>query len=193
MNERTILNAIREILRQGEVLLGVLDDAAYCAKVPAAFNSSVGGHYRHCLDHFRSVFDGRGAAEVHYDHRKRDARVETIRDVALVQTRDLLQRSEEIGSWTLGRTIRVRSKVSYAIEEPPSAISTVGREMMFCIVHAIHHYALIRVMCGLLGVSLPDGFGVAPSTIKHREPAGLDGDRFGSSLNGEPALDQRAA
>ena len=193
MNERTILNATREILRQGEVLLGVLDDAAYCAKVPAAFNSSVGGHYRHCLDHFRSVFDGLGAAEVNYDQRKRDARVETIRGVALDQTKDLLRRIEEIDNWTLRCPIRVRSKVSYAIDEPPSAISTVGREMMFCIVHAIHHYALIRVMCGMLGVFLPEGFGVAPSTIKYRQPAVIDGDRFGSSLNGEPALDQQAA
>ena len=58
MNERTILDSMREVLRQGETLLGALDDASYAARIPAAFNSSVGGHYRHCLDHFRSVFDG---------------------------------------------------------------------------------------------------------------------------------------
>ena len=81
--------------------------------------------------------------------------------------RYLLRRIEEIDNWTLRCPIRVRSKVSYAIDEPPSAISTVGREMMFCIVHAIHHYALIAVMCGILEVSVPAGFGVAPSTLKY--------------------------
>lgn len=193
MNETTILNASREVLRQGEVLLCVLDDASYSARVPVAFNSSVGGHYRHCLDHFRSVFDGLDAAEVNYDRRKRDVRIETVREIALEQTRELLRLSESIGNWTLGCAVRVRSQVSYTIEESPLAISTVAREMMFCVVHAIHHYALIRVMCGVLGVALPEGFGVAPSTIKHHESAAPDGDRFGSHLAGAAVLHRRAA
>jgi hypothetical protein len=49
--------------------------------------------------------------------------------------------------------------------------STVGRELWFCGLHAIHHYALARVMLvkerGLEGID--DQFGVAPSTLVHRE------------------------
>ncbi|HEY5778454.1 MAG TPA: hypothetical protein VIT00_06925 [Terrimicrobiaceae bacterium] len=194
MNERTILDSMREVLRQGETLLGALDDASYAARIPAAFNSSVGGHYRHCLDHFRGVLDGLDAEEVNYDNRRRDPRTETVRGVALSQTRELLRASEQLGSWTLGCSIKVRSKVSYAIEESPSAISTVGREIMFCVVHAIHHYALIRVMCGMLEVVVPDGFGVAPSTIKHLESAVPAGDRnFRSHRARRASLEQRAA
>lgn len=194
MNERTILNAMREVLRQGEVLLSLLDDAAYSTRIPAAFNSSVGGHYRHCLDHFRSVFDGLDAAEVNYDNRQRDPLIETVREVALNETRDLLRAGEGLGKWSLGCSIRARSKVSYAIEESPSAISTVGREIMFCVVHAIHHYALIRVMCGMLEAPVPEGFGVAPSTIKHLESATPVGnDRFQSREIQHTALQRQAA
>ncbi|SPO31685.1 uncharacterized protein UTRI_06610_B [Ustilago trichophora] len=49
--------------------------------------------------------------------------------------------------------------------------STVGRELWFCGLHAIHHYALARVILvkelGLKGID--DQFGVAPSTLVHRE------------------------
>ncbi|CCF48732.1 hypothetical protein NDA11_001637 [Ustilago hordei] len=49
--------------------------------------------------------------------------------------------------------------------------STVGRELWFCGLHAIHHYALARVILvkelGLEGIE--EQFGVAPSTLVHRE------------------------
>jgi hypothetical protein len=38
---------------------------------------------------------------------------------------------------------------------------------MCAVAHAIHHYALIAVMCGMLEVPVPAGFGVAPSTLKY--------------------------
>ena len=41
------------------------------------------------------------------------------------------------------------------------------REFMYAVAHAIHHYALIAVMCGILDVPVPAGFGVAPSTLKY--------------------------
>jgi len=40
--------------------------------------------------------------------------------------------------------------------------------MMFCINHAIHHYALIAMLLRSEQKVVPEGFGVAPSTIRHR-------------------------
>ena len=186
MNKRVIFDSMKEVLSQGEALLSALDDAAYTTRVPAAFNASVGGHYRHCLDHFRSVFDGLDAEEINYDDRKRDPEIETVREVALTQTRQLLNASEGLGDWVLDYPIHARSKVSYAVDESPAALSTVGREIMFCVVHAIHHYALIRVMCGMLNAPLPEGFGVAPSTIKHQQSAALLPGRRANSRDAAP-------
>jgi len=168
VNEARILHGVAEVLRQGETLLRTLDDATYTQRLPAAFNASVGGHYRHCLDHFQSLLLALDADEVNYDHRQRDPRIETERDFAVNETRRIFRGCEGIAGQWLTRSIMVRTKVSYADETAPAMSSTFGRELMYAVAHAIHHYALIGVMCGLMGVPVPAGFGVAPSTLKHQ-------------------------
>jgi uncharacterized damage-inducible protein DinB len=162
-----LLDAVAEILRQGELLLQALDDEKYSRSLPSAFNSAVGGHYRHCLDHFQSLLDGLDSDEVNYDHRRRDKRIENDRGFALSETRRIGEAFRSISAGFLACPIRVRSQVSYTVEDAPVMGSTVGREVIYAVAHAIHHYALIAVMCGLLGVPVPAGFGVAPSTIKY--------------------------
>ena len=51
----------------------------------------------------------------------------------------------------------MRSKVNYEIDEAPLIASTVGREFMYAVAHAIHHYALIAVMCELMKMPRPRG------------------------------------
>ncbi|CAG8564781.1 9384_t:CDS:2 [Ambispora gerdemannii] len=50
--------------------------------------------------------------------------------------------------------------------KPMNFSTTFGRELWFCCLHAIHHYALIRVICCEQNIPCPDEFGVAPSTLK---------------------------
>jgi hypothetical protein len=57
--------------------------------------------------------------------------------------------------------------VSYAQGHSPLTGSTFGRELVYCIAHAIHHYALISIMARLMEVKLPEHFGFAPSTVAH--------------------------
>jgi len=159
---------MQETFKQGEHLLRHLDEETYRNKLPVAFNASIGGHYRHCLDHFLSIFEAVGSAEIDYDSRKRDARIEASRLFALNVTRDLSGRSKLLREELLEKSVLIRCKVSYASPHSPQVPSTFGREVMYAVTHAIHHYALIGVMCGLQGVSLPEGFGVAPSTLKHQ-------------------------
>jgi hypothetical protein len=158
----------REVLRQGESLLRNIDDEKYTRKLWPAFNSAIGGHYRHCLDHFRSLLQGIHDGEVHYDHRERNPRIENDREFALTETHRLIRACEAIPIPFLPFPINVRSQVAYDVEEAPVIASTVGRELMYAIAHSIHHYALIAVMCGLVDVPVPPGFGVAPSTVKYR-------------------------
>jgi len=167
VNGSPLIAAVAEVLRQGESLLCALDDEKYTRKLRPAFNSAVGGHYRHCLDHFQSLLDGLDADEVNYDHRKRDPRIENDRKFALSETHRILSACQSIPEYFLGCPINVRSKVNYEIDEAPLIASTVGREFMYAVAHAIHHYALIAVMCGLMKVPVPAGFGVAPSTLKY--------------------------
>ena len=167
MKRSPLQDALAEVLRQGESLLNSITDKEYTRKLPSVFGSTVGGHYRHCLDHFQSLVYGLDADEINYDHRERNPRIEKDRDFALAETHRILRAFASISTPFLDCPINVRSKVNYELNTAPSIGSTVGRELMYAVAHAIHHYALIAVMCGLLDVAVPAGFGVAPSTLKH--------------------------
>jgi hypothetical protein len=168
VNQSPLIASAVQILHQGEQLLNAIDDDGYTRRLSAVFSSTVGGHYRHCLDHFQCLLEGIPQGEVNYDHRRRDARLEHHREFALAETRRLRQACENIPPLALELPINVLSKVSYAGESSPLSASSVGRELMYAVAHAIHHYALLAVMCGLLGVRLPFGFGIAPSTLQYR-------------------------
>ena len=167
MKQSPLRDAIADVLRQGESLLKSLSDVAYARKLPNVFGSTVGGHYRHCLDHFQSLLQGLDTDEINYDYRERNPRIENDRNFALAETHRILRGFASISTPFLDCPISVRSKVNYELDGAPSIGSTVGRELMYAVAHAIHHYALIAVMCGMLEVPVPAGFGVAPSTLKY--------------------------
>jgi len=163
-----ILDAAVAILAQGEDLLRTLPVEAYTRRVPLVFNACIGGHYRHCLDHFTSLLWGLDADAVDYDHRERDVRIESQPEFALKLTQEIRSRMEQFPLSVLDTRIAARCEVSYAQGDSPMTNSTVGRELVYCIAHAIHPFALISVMARLMDARLPELFGVAPSTVRHQ-------------------------
>jgi len=168
IDRQALIDAVIEVLNQGETLLGEIDNDNYVRKLPAAFNASIGGHYRHCLDHFRSLLDAAVAGDLNYDHRKRGTLIESDRFAALNATRVLREAYQQLSTGGLDRGLNVTCKTSYAASGSQVSPSTVGREIMYVVAHAVHHYALIGIMGGLMGLKMPGGFGVAPSTMKHQ-------------------------
>ena len=171
-DSRRILAAAVAILAQGEDLLRALSCENYSHRVPLAFNASIGGHYRHCLDHFSCLLRGLDSNEVDYDLRQRDVRIETQPAFALSLTRQIRERLEQIPSLTLDTSLKARCEVSYSPGNSPVTKSTLGRELVYAIAHAIHHYALISIMARLMNAQLPETFGVAPSTVAHQKAVG---------------------
>lgn len=171
LEHRELLESVVETLRLGEVLLAGISDEHYTRKIPVAFNASIGGHYRHCLDHFRSLLGSVMSGDLNYDHRERGTVVEHDRFAALNATRELRTAYDNLNLLFLPRQLSVTAKTSYSTGGSQSSESTVGREIMYAVAHAVHHYALIGVMGGLLEISMPAGFGVAPSTLKHQHEA----------------------
>jgi hypothetical protein len=166
-----LIHSVLETLGQGEALLAQLSDEDYTRKLPVAFNASIGGHYRHCLDHFRTLLDAATHGDLNYDHRERGTLIESDRFAALNATRGLREGYEGLDPMFLMRPLNVTCKTSYATSGSQASPSTVGREIMYSVAHAVHHYALIGVMCGITGLKMPAGFGVAPSTLKHQSEA----------------------
>src|SRR5258708_18883404 len=71
-----LVHAVIGVLNKGETLLGEIADEHYVRRLPAAFNASIGGHYRHCFDHFRSLLDSATAGDLNYDHPERRAPIQ---------------------------------------------------------------------------------------------------------------------
>jgi hypothetical protein len=170
-DNQVLIASVIEVLNQGEALLSEIENENYIQKLPAAFNASIGGHYRHCLDHFRSLLDSASAGNLNYDHRERGTLVENDRFAALNATRELRAGYQRLSAACLSRELNVTCKTSYATAGSQVSPSTVGREIMYVVAHAVHHYALIGIMAGLIGLKMPTGFGVAPSTVKFQSDA----------------------
>lgn len=166
---RELIGSVLEILNQGEALLNEISDESYTRRVPLAFNASIGGHYRHCLDHFRKLLDAARQGDLNYDRRERGTLVENDRFAALNATRELREGFARLNPAVLSRPLEVTCRTSYAALGSQASPSTVRREIMYSVAHAVHHYALIGVMGALMELKLPPGFGVAPATLNHQQ------------------------
>src|SRR5262245_43586805 len=126
-----LIHSVLETLEQGEALLTQLGDEDYTRKVPIAFNASVGGHYRHCLDHFRSLLNATHSGYLNYDHRERGTLIEHDRFAALNATRELWSAFEALPAECLSRRLNVTCKTSYSETGSQVSGSTIGREIMY--------------------------------------------------------------
>ncbi len=163
-----LIDAVVDTLSQGEALLQMLDDDVYSRKLRDAMHASIGGHFRHCLDHFICLMSALDTGSLNYDLRERDASLESDRFAAINMTgrikRDFIATTEGLCNLPL----QVSCKVNYDTEDAQRVTSCIERELMYVVAHTIHHYALIRLLAGLMDVTLPKDFGVSPSTVVHR-------------------------
>jgi len=159
--------AAQDVLSQGLELLES-SKQSYAQIAGSPFQSSIGQHYRHVLEHFQCLLEAAESGEVNYDARKRDRRIETEVSFAKSATCGLM---EELRAWTTA-TLKERcttiSSVGYSSDLASTIPSNMGRELAYCIGHAIHHYAIIRLVCSQVGVDVSTSFGYAPSTIRHQ-------------------------
>ena len=160
----TALSALLVQLR--DVIVG-LPPSIYRAQPAARVSGSIGEHVRHCLDHVSALVAAMYGDELSYERRSRGTLVENERGVAADEISELLVRLERQTTVHLDRPVTLLALLD--AKRPAVAIrTTVGREITFVIHHTIHHCALIAVLLEWQGASVPEGFGLAPSTAKAR-------------------------
>ena len=169
MRPPSLISAVDDILLQGCALLGALDTEAYTRELDGPPGASIGAHYRHVLDHFQCLLDGIRSGSVNYDQRRRSPVIETSLAAALVATERLREEFRRLPAVVLQEECTVVYSVAYGEDGCGEVRSNVAREIMFCVGHAIHHFAILKLLCASVSVRLPYEFGVAPSTLKHLE------------------------
>jgi hypothetical protein len=170
----SLMTDAREVLLQGLTLLFDLDDHRYSQVAGTPFNASIGQHYRHVLEHFQSLTRGLQSGEINYDARERNIRLQSEVTYGSIATCDILRVLKRYTEETLARECTVINSVGYGSVGPSRFESNISRELAYCAGHAIHHYAIIRLLCHQIGVSVPVEFGIAPSTLKHLASMAVD-------------------
>jgi hypothetical protein len=161
-------------IQQSIALLRRLSPAQYVAPQPGCFNSALGGHIRHNLDHYSCFLNGLPVGRVDYDDRDRDSLVEADPAYAADRLEDVASRLLASSPAELVKTISVKTDTGSEIDDSQAWTSSTGRrELQFLLSHTIHHYALIAVICHHLGVALDSAFGVAPSTLRFQQQQGV--------------------
>ncbi len=159
--------AVKDVLQQGCTFLDRVSDEVYARLLEGTLAASLGAHYRHVLDHFFCLAEGIRTGQVNYDQRCRNPRLECSVAQARFATEELIDEFRSLTRDALLRECSVTYSVGYGESELELVRSNLAREVMFCVGHAIHHYAILKLLCAAEGVQLPYEFGVAPSTLKH--------------------------
>ncbi|MEZ5276337.1 MAG: hypothetical protein R3F07_08155 [Opitutaceae bacterium] len=163
------VDEIISILGRGVDLLGRIDDAVYCEPVELAFRGTLGGHFRHDLDHYLAFLEGLAAGRIDYESRRRDHRIETDRAAAIALSREICDRLARLAVEEEDGSVFVRQEGSGLGNDARWMPSSRLRELDFLLGHTVHHQALTAIICRLVGVEVDGDYGVAPSTLRHRE------------------------
>jgi|SRR5258708_3761782 hypothetical protein len=161
-----LVETAEEVLAQGAALLCQMDKETYSRVLRRPFNTSIGRHYGHVLEHFQSLLCRVRSAEVDYDAHEPNPRLEREPAYALAAICDLMSTVKDWDDTALRLPCKVMSSSCSQARE--SRIdSNIGRELSYCIAYAIDHYGIIRLICAEVGIPVPDQFGLAPSTVKN--------------------------
>lgn len=128
--------------------------------------ASIGKHIRHIVEFFTTFQEGCKSGVVNYDKRKRDVLIETDKILAL-------NALDEIAAFVtnLSDDAPLCLEVSYNAGQADyhAVHSSLMRELLYNIEHAVHHMAMIRI--GLKEVAAyvqsGDDLGIAASTIRY--------------------------
>lgn len=163
----TIQQSVKVIFKQLADSLVRLSSEQYNQKIDTLSGATIGQHVRHVVEMFVCLQDGYGAGIVNYEKRKRDITIETSKDVALKLMENVIA-----SLCTNNKELVLEAGFDENSNELNRLPTNYFREIAYNLEHAIHHMALIKIGINQVSdIELPEGYGVASSTIKYRQQA----------------------
>ena len=165
-----LIKASSSILSQLALVVEQIDDQDFIKPCKQLGNVSIGQHMRHTLEFFICLESGCQKGVINYDARAHDPALETSKDMALRTIRSIndfvcAQKSD----------FSLRLEVGYRLDsnECVTLDTNYFRELTYNIEHAVHHMAIMKI--GLKEIApqivLPPDFGIAVSTLRHKDVA----------------------
>jgi uncharacterized damage-inducible protein DinB len=158
----------KDNLLQLRNLLNSLDETEYARQHEILSGGTIGQHMRHILEFYLLLVSGSFTGTISYDNRERNPKIENSLSFAidtinlLVPAMGLLKENDPVG---------LEADYTTDGSSGNTVVSSVGRELAYCIEHSIHHQALIKAGLIVTGSSdvIDENFGVAYSTIRYRK------------------------
>lgn len=156
-----------DILKQLIAVSDQLQDEDFRLPLDILSVNSIGKHIRHIIEFYDLMMVGDQSGHVDYDKRSHDKVLEDNRIMAIEKMNALIKEIEGI---TADKNILMSANYSLDSNDPVQINTTLYRELQYNIEHAVHHMAIIKiaVLHDFKSVSIPEGFGVAYSTIKYQ-------------------------
>jgi hypothetical protein len=161
----TIQQSVREIFTQLADSLIQLSGEEYNQKIDTLSGATIGQHVRHVVEMFVCLQKGYGIGIVNYEKRKREIAIETSKDVAIQLMEDVIA-----SLCTNNKDLVLEAGFDENSNELNRLPTNYFREIAYNLEHAIHHMALIKIGINQVSdIQLPEGYGVASSTMKYRK------------------------
>lgn len=161
-----MLDYCRQDLEQLKYVLQQLDSQLYRQSIPLLSGASIGQHTRHIIEFYQCLSDN--PQILSYDNRERSSAIENSLVLALERIQQI---QTDLLSLNLEQTLTLLLNLdSNETETIRSVESNIGRELVYCLEHSIHHQAIIKIALHSLelNINLPPNFGIAPATIRHQ-------------------------
>lgn len=153
----SILSQLKEVINQ-------LEGPAYSKALDVFSGASIGQHTRHILEFYLCLLQQKNQGVICYDKRQRNLALETDPEIA-IKTIDLI--ASKLQAATTDAPVDLICELQGEEISTPSSIS---RELLYALEHAVHHMAIIKI--GLIincpALTIPENFGVADSTVQYK-------------------------
>ena len=168
-----IKSACLNVLNQIDEVLAQISEEDYRKPITTLSNATVGQHVRHTLEFFQCLKSGVERGVVNYDLRTRD---EEVQSEPARARQVILALKEFIDNTTVDTPVSFEVNYGETEEAPQIIPSNFERELSYNIEHAVHHMAIFKIGLNEVAgyVSIPDGFGVAVSTLRYQREQAID-------------------
>lgn len=157
------------VLQQGVELLHAMPRDLFDGRAVSFDGYGVGAHFRHLYDHYRLLLQGMAHGRINYDARERNPEFEADPELAASLICSLYGPLEQISKKDAEKRVMIRMCTAASDPAESWMPSSVERELLYLLMHDIHHYAIIRSMLASTDLILPAYFGFAPSTVEYLE------------------------
>jgi len=161
----------RIVLGDLRYYLEIIDPVVYQSPLEVLSGSTIGQHTRHIIEFYNCLIEQcvqQTDPLINYADRRRDHQIESQPDHAIRFLNELFNRLQDLDPQQ-----HCFLDCAEHGQEELLVSSTIGRELIYNIEHTIHHLAIVKIALKAIlpSIELPEHFGVAPSTIRHRQEA----------------------